>query len=547
MNFKSLFRRKSIPAVLAELKALETGSQVTLVRSLRLIDLVAFGIAAIIGAGIFSTIGNAAASGGPAVSLLFLFTAFACLFSALCYAEFASTIPISGSAYTYSYTVFGEIIAWIIGWNLLMEYAIGNSTVAFSWSEYFVNLLPGLGLHLPGWLTNDYYTCSRATEGEALADWQNAPSLGSLRIIFDLPAVTINLLVTALVYIGIKETKRAGNLMVLLKMAVVLLVIVVGIFYIKPENWTPFAPNGAKGVLGGIAGVFFAYIGFDAISTTAEECENPQRDLPRATVMVLIICSILYVLIALVITGMVNYTELAVSDPMAFIFEKYDMDFMAGIVSVSAVIAITSVFLVFQMGQPRIWMSMARDGLLPKAFGKIHPRYQTPSFATIMTGIVVALPTLLLNQQVVTDLCSIGTLFAFMLVSAGVLFIERGPEAEGRKGFRVPYLNGQFIVLGMFVAWVAFLGKLPDSHNFLDGFTAEKFPYLLFTLVFAGLAVVTFLKKWSLIPVLGILTNLYLIAGLGHLNWVRFGVWCAVGFLIYFLYSYKHSRLAKAK
>ncbi|MCB0520073.1 MAG: amino acid permease [Lewinellaceae bacterium] len=547
MDFKSLFRRKTIPSVLADLKAMELDSANSLVKNLRLIDLVAFGIAAIIGAGIFSTIGNAAHSGGPAVSLLFLFTAVACLFSALCYAEFASTIPISGSAYTYSYTVFGELVAWIIGWNLLMEYAIGNSTVAFSWSEYFTNLLTGVGLHMPDWLTNDYYTCSRATEGAALAVWQNAPTIGGLHIIFDLPAIFINILVTALVYIGIKETKKTGNMLVLLKMAVVLLVIVVGVFYVKPENWTPFAPNGMKGVLGGIAGVFFAYIGFDAISTTAEECKNPQKDLPRATVIVLIICSVLYLLVALVITGMVNYTELNVADPMAFIFEKYNLGFMAGIVSVSAVIAITSVFLVFQMGQPRIWMSMARDGLLPKAFGKIHPKYKTPSFATIMTGVVVALPTLLLNQEVVTDLCSIGTLFAFMLVSAGILFIDRGHEAERPVAFKVPYINGRFIVPALFVLCMVFLNEMPDDHNLLTGFSAEKVPYLLFFLTFGVLAVFSFLKNWSLIPVLGIVTNLYLIAGLGHLNWIRFGVWCAIGFVIYFLFSYKNSRLANAR
>ncbi len=545
MDFKSLFRRKTIPSVLADLKAMEADSTNSLVKNLRLVDLVAFGIAAIIGAGIFSTIGNAAHSGGPAVSLLFLFTAVACLFSALCYAEFASTIPISGSAYTYSYTVFGELVAWIIGWNLLMEYAIGNSTVAFSWSEYFTNLLAGMGLHMPDWLANDYYTCSRATEGVDLATWQSAPTLAGLKIIFDLPALFINVLVTWLVYIGIKETKTTGNLLVLLKMMVVVLVIVVGAFYVKPENWTPFAPNGMKGVLGGIAGVFFAYIGFDAISTTAEECKNPQRDLPRATVIVLVICSVLYLLIALVITGMVNYTELNVGDPMAFIFEKYNMDYMVGIVSVSAVIAITSVFLVFQLGQPRIWMSMARDGLLPKAFGKIHPRYKTPSFATIMTGVVVALPTLLLNQEVVTDLCSIGTLFAFMLVSAGILFIDRGHEAERKVAFKVPYINGQYIVPALFILCMVFINEMPDNHNIFSGFSAEKIPYLMFFLTFATLAVFSFMKKWSLIPVLGIVTNLYLIAGLGHLNWIRFGVWCAIGLVVYFLYSYKNSRLAK--
>jgi amino acid transporter len=557
MLSNSVFRKKSIASIQSDLEAIDNDPGKKMIKSLGLIDLVAFGIAAIIGAGVFSTIGNAAASGGPAVSLLFVFTAVACLFSALCYAEYAATIPVSGSAYTYSYTAFGELIAWIIGWNLLMEYAIGNSTVAFSWSEYLTTLLSGMGIHFPEWLQNDYYSCSHAVKDLAAgADpnsgnlsylinvWNNAPDFGGLKIIFDLPALAVNLLVTWLVYIGIKESKKAGVAMVALKVGVVLLVIAVGLFYVKPENWSPFAPNGIKGVLGGIAGVFFAYIGFDAISTTAEECKNPQRDLPKATVYTLVICTILYVIIALILTGMVHYSELAVADPLAFIFEKYDLNFMAGIVSFSAVVAITSVFLVFQLGQPRIWMVMSRDGLLPKAFGKIHPKYRTPSFSTIVTFFAVALPTLFLNQQVVTDLCSIGTLFAFMLVSGGILILRNDETVKASGNFKVPYFNSQFVAPALFILCLVFMPQMPENHNLLAGISVEKIPYLFFFLTFAVMAAYSFLKKWSLIPVLGVLTNLYLIAGLGHNNWVRFTIWCLIGFVIYFLYSYRHSKLA---
>lgn len=580
--WKDLYRKKTIAQIHAELQSGEEQGH-ALTKNLGLLDLVCFGVAAIIGAGIFSTIGNAAASGGPAVILLFILTAIACLFSALCYAEFASAIPISGSAYTYSYAAFGELIAWLIGWNLLMEYAIGNSVVAFSWSEYFTNVVTNLKgwdgeqlIYIPLWLQNDYMTCSQAWSEvqQAIKDgidpaglkgnpqqfaqvWADAPSLGGWKVIFDLPAMTINVLITALVYVGIKESKTVSNLMVFLKVAVVILVIIVGATYVKPANWSPFAPNGIAGILSGIAGVFFAYIGFDAISTTAEECKNPKKDLPRATLYTLILCTILYIMIALVLTGMVSYSELGVSDPLAFVFEKYNLNTMATIVSLSAIAAITSVFLVFQLGQPRIWMSMARDGLLPPAFARIHPRFRTPSFSTVVTGIVVALPILFLNQALVTDLCSIGTLFAFMLVSAGVLALENDPARLEHATFRVPYINGKYAVPGLFtlflVVGAAILvhpyrtGKVTFSELFpqnLAGWEAT-FPYVAFIIVFAVMSVYSYRKRWSLIPVLGVLTNLYLIAGLGHNNWYRFIFWCLAGFVVYFCYGFWNSKLRR--
>ena len=561
--WERIFRKKSVGELYQESFDRETAGT-SLVKSLNLLDLTCFGIAAVVGAGIFTTLGKAAADGGPAVSVLFVLTAVTCLFSALCYSEFASRIPVSGSAYTYSYAVFGELIAWLIGWNLLMEYAIGNSTIAFSWSDYFSNILEGLKIPLPGWLRTDYYSCSEAAVQAAdtlrklevdaglLTIWENAPRIAGLRMIVDLPALMINLVITCLVYIGIQESKLASNAMVFLKLSVVLGVIVIGSFYVTPSNWIPFAPNGATGVLQGIAAVFFTYIGFDAISTTAEECKNPKRDLPLATLLTLAICTVLYVILAFVLTGMVSYKELDVDDPLAIVFTKHNLNWLSGIISLSAVVAVASVFLVFQLGQPRIFMSMARDGLLPKQFAKIHPTFKTPSFATIVTGFAVAIPTLFLNSQIVMDLCSIGTLFAFVLVCGGILELNAIDRAETdrsgtstvRSGFRVPYINGQFVVPALLVLYSVFMKSMPLNHDLTRDWSWEKFPYFVFYGVFFVLSIFTWLRRWSLIPVLGVITNLYLIAGIGHLNWLRFGVWCLVGLGVYFSYGYSHSRLA---
>ena len=558
-----IFRKKTVGDLHQESSDRETAGT-SLVKSLNLLDLTCFGIAAVVGAGVFTTLGRASADGGPAVSLLFVLTAVTCLFSALCYSEFASRIPVSGSAYTYSYVVFGELIAWLIGWNLLMEYAIGNSTIAFSWSDYFSNILNGLKMPLPSWLENDYYSCSEAAvnaadtigkpkfDADLVTIWDNAPHLAGLRIILDLPALAINLVITCLVYIGIHESKLASNTMVFLKLTVVIGVIVIGWFYVSPSNWVPFAPNGATGVLKGIAAVFFTYIGFDAISTTAEECKNPQRDLPLATMLTLGICTVLYVILTFVLTGMVNYKELNVKDPLAFVFTKQNLNLLSGIISLSAVIAVASVFLVFQLGQPRIFMSMARDGLLPKRFARIHPTFRTPSFATVVTGIAVAIPTVFLNSQIVMDLCSIGTLFAFVLVCGGILKLNAIDRAETartgnstvRSGFRVPYINGRYVVPALFIVYSMFMQSMPLDHDLTENWTWNKFPYVVFFGVFFVLSILTWVRRWSLIPVLGVITNLYLIAGIGHLNWLRFAVWCIVGLAVYFAYGYRNSRLA---
>lgn len=561
----SLFRRKSIPTILREAEqglSDAEGHVSGLKKVLGVRDLTAMGIAAVIGAGIFSSIGKASYDGGPGVVFLYIFTAIACSFAAMCYAEFASTVPVSGSAYTYSYVAFGEIFAWIIGWDLLMEYAIGNIAVAISWSDYFTNLMGKANLHIPDWLTMDYVTAKRGfaeasdaiTNGAAIegldstvqsrfAAWTQAPGIFGIRIIMDLPAMLIVALITYIVFVGIRESRTASNIMVIIKLAVIFLIIVLGAYYVNPDNWSPFTPTGFSGIMKGVSAVFFAYIGFDAISTTAEECKDPQRDLPRGMIYSLIICTVLYVLLALVLTGMVHYTKLNVGDPLALVFDERGMKFISGVIAVSAIIATASVLLVFQLGQPRIWMSMSRDGLLPKIFSRLHPKYKTPSFSTILTGLFVAIPALFLNLEIVLSLTSIGTLFAFVLVCGGILVLQKQPDRPPSK-FRVPYVNAQFIIPAAFVIAVALVAwKAPD--HFRQLFTRDGYPMLLFWILAAIISVLTFTKKFSLIPVLGLISCFYLMAQETHRVWIRFIGWLLLGLIIYFLYSRQHSKLAK--
>lgn len=527
-------------------------------RTLSVRDLTFFGVAAIIGAGAFSSIGSAAASGGPGVIVLFMICGIACGFTAMCYAEFASRIPVAGSAYTYAYTSFGEIVAWIIGWALLMEYSIGNIYVAFAWSDYFENLLNLMHIHLPSWLTQNYRS-AHAEMGDA---WNNAPVIGGLHIIFDFPALLINFLITWLVYVGVKESRNISNLMVIIKLSIIVLVIVVGIFYLDIDNWTPindkgvesFFPNGFKGVMAGVAAVFFAYIGFDAVSTMAEEAKNPQRDLPRGMIYSLVICTIVYIIVSLVLTGMAHYKSLAVGDPLAEVFKMHDVGWMEALISVSAVAAMTSVLLVFQMGQPRIWMSMSRDGLLPKKFQTIHPKFKTPSFATIVTGLVVGIPILFTDESFVLDFTSIATLFAFVLVCGGILLIPRREKEAGK--FHLPYVNAKFIypitIVG--VALILLLNGatknyFPDLFNI--NLQAEEATYKISTLIFWGLCIIlsffAFKRNWSLIPLLGVTTCSYLLTGMTAKNWLWFFIWFGLGLIVYFLYSRKNSRLNTEK
>jgi len=522
-------------------------------------DLTFMGIAAVVGAGIFSTIGSAASEGGPGISLLFVITAVTCGFAALCYAEFASRVPIAGSAYTYAYVSFGELIAWIIGWALILEYAIGNIVVAISWSSYFNNLLEAVGIHLPAWLTVDPTTAEKAytttmassTAGNTLTPdmqsivnaWNTAPVIFGKKVFINLPAFIIVGLVSILTYIGIKESKKSANAMVVFKVGVIIFVIILGFFYTKPSYWSPFMPNGFEGVLKGVSAVFYAYIGFDAISTTAEECRNPQRDLPRGMIYSLLICTVLYILIALVLTGMVPFTELNVNDPLAFVFERVGQEWISYIVAISAVVATTSVLLVFQLGQPRIWMSMSRDGLLPKAFGKLHKKYQTPYFSTIVTGVLVAIPSLFMQSSLMTDLTSIGTLFAFVLVSGGVLLLPK-IDNDTRRNFRLPYINGKFIVPLLYAAFVALSWvRIQTAASNLGKDSLEEVLFLAFVLLGLILSLATFFRNLSLIPILGVMFCAYLLIEIPAISWLYFFGWMGIGLAIYFLYGYRKSKL----
>jgi len=480
-----LFRTKSLDLILAD--ADEPEHQMK--RALGPIQLIALGIGAIVGAGIFAVIGSAAAGGGhhdgagPALVISIIITAIGCGFCALCYAEFASLVPISGSAYTYSYATLGEFIAWIIGWDLIIEYAMGNVAVAVSWSGYFVELLKGFGITFPAWLSTDLATALK-TPGFMDA----APHVFGIPIVCNFPAFAITALVTWVLVIGIKESANFNTGMVILKLIILVFFIVVGAFYVKPANWHPFSPNGLKGIQTGAALIFFAYIGFDAVSTAAEECRNPQKDMPIGMIGSLAVCTVLYIATSLVLTGMVPIEQIrGSSEPLAKAFSLLGMNWAAGIVAFGAVIATTAVLLVFQYGQARIFFSMARDGLLPQSFAKIHHKFKTPHVTTIWIGVAVALLSAFANLDVFVELTNIGTLFAFVLVCIGIMIL-RYKDPGRRRPFRTPLV--------------------------------------------------------PLIPILGIVVCVYLMSGLPFPTWIRFGVWLLIGLVIYFLYGYRKSRLA---
>jgi len=565
----SLFRRKPIESFSQDTDSEHHGPALKRVLNVR--DLTFFGIAAILGAGSFSSLGGAIFNGGPGVILLFILTGIACAFTAFCYSDFASRIPVAGSAYTYAYASFGELFAWIIGWALIMEYSIGNIYVSFSWSDYFTSLLDRVGMHVPAYLCTSYMEAKHAVEGqstntELLDAWNHAPVFSGLRIILDLPALLINVLITWLAYIGVRESRNMSNGMVILKLAVVFLIILIGGYCVLnmdlTGNWMPtnpageraFMPNGFSGVMAAVAGVFFAYIGFDAVSVLAEESKNPQRDLPRGMIYSLVICTIIYILLTLVLSGAVPYQQFeGVGDPLAFIFEPQHLNipWMQLLVAVCAVIAMTSVLLVFQMGQPRIWMSMSRDGLLPPIFQRIHPKFQTPSFSTIITGLVVGLPILFTDKTFVLDFTSIATLFAFVLVCGGVLLL---PKKEKEKGkFHLTYINAKLIFpLIIFSAMFLIHWLVPNYFIGLFNFNGTEaeltfnISSIIFWFICIVLALGAFLRNWSLIPLLGLVTCLYLLTGMTAMNWAWFAGWLLVGLIIYFSYSIRNSRLSKA-
>jgi len=533
--FKQLLRRKNIGDMLAETRDDTRGLR----RVLTAKDLVLLGIGGIIGAGIFATVGTAAVGdaarpgAGPAIILSFVVTGVACGFTALCYAELSSMVPVSGSAYTYAYLTMGEFVAWIIGWDLIIEYAIGNVAIAISWSGYFKELLRGFGVNLPAWLVTDYRTAlhgesmfnaaqamlsglpdTRITEmfgsacvlvreqlaggktlqdvmaglGSAHAAISHAPRVFGVPVIFNLPAMMIVALVTYVLYRGIKESARFNGIMVILKLIVLAFFVLVGSFYVTPDNWTPFIPNGWKGVQAGAAIVFFAYIGFDAVSTVAEETRNPRRDLPIGIIGSLIICTIIYVIVAAILTGMMPlsaFNQSNKAEPLTVAMNFHNLGWAAGIIAFGSVIAHTAVLLVLQTGQTRIFFSMARDGLFPKSFAKVHPRYRTPHVNIVLTGLFVGVLSAFTSIDEMVDLTNVGTLFSFMLVCVGVLMLRK-IEPNRDRGFRVPFVTA--------------------------------------------------------VSIAGIGMCAYLVAGLPAITFLRFILWLAAGAVIYFSYGFWKSR-----
>ena len=550
-----LFRKK----IFGEKKDSSSG----LIRALGLWDIVFFGLAAIIGAGSFSSLGEAIFRGGPGVITLYIICGIACGFTAMSYAEFATRIPTAGSAYTYAYASFGEIIAWIIGWALIMEYSFGNIYVAFSWSDYFTSFIERIGFDIPDFLTTSYTEAKKAflsgsENKELITAWKTAPIIAGFKFIIDIPALVINALITWLVYIGIKESRNFNNILVIMKLAVILLIIAVGVFYINSDNWVPtnnegvksIMPNGFAGVMAAVSGVFFAYIGFDAISVLAEETKNPEKTLPKGMILSLVLSTAVYMVLTLVLTGIVDYRKFeGVGDPLSFIFapQNGNISWMEFIVSITAIIAITTVLLVFQMGQPRIWMSMSRDGLLPKKFAEVHPKYKTPSFSTIITGVAVGLPILFTDKSFILDFTSIGTIFAFVLVNGGILLMPKREKVKG--SFHLPYINSKYIFPILFLgSLIGFYFWQPQFFHDLWNISDEKqgefrLSIIIYIIINLILVVISYLKNLSLIPLLGLSSCLYLLTGMTHNNWFWFGLWFIVGLGIYFFYGKKHSKL----
>jgi basic amino acid/polyamine antiporter, APA family len=547
LNLGPLFRTKSADRFAREADDREHG----LKRSLTWLDLTMLGIGAVIGTGIFASIGTAAAGNadrpgaGPAIILSFVLTAVACVFSALCYAEFASMIPIAGSAYTYAYATLGEMVAWIIGWDLIIEYAVGNIAVAISWSSYFNDVLRhAFGFTMPGWLVTDLRTALHTPDILA-----QAPHLLGMPIVVNVPAVAIVALITWLLVVGVKESAVVNNIMVALKLVILGLFIYVGFHYVKPANFTPFFPGGWAGVQAGAALIFFSYIGFDAVSTAAEETRDPKRDIPIGIIGSLLICTVIYVAVAAVLIGIIPYTELGIADPLAKALSFIGEDRAAGVVSFGAIVSMTAVLLVFQLGQPRIFFSMSRDGLLPPLFAAVHPRYRTPHVTTIWTGVFVAFFAAFASIDEIIELTNIGTLFAFVLVCLGTIVL-RHTDPQRRRPFRTPWIP-------LLPVWLLILWYLPSLMLKVDDWGAR-----LEYLVVIGLAVVGTIfsavgirTKLGGMPVpevvktefalAGIASCVWLMRGLPAITWWRFIGWLALGLVIYTLYGVRHSRFVE--
>ncbi len=518
LRFQCL-RRKPLDQVLGAADP----SQPQLRRVLGPVQLTLLGVGAIVGAGIFSTVGTAAAGGadhlgaGPALVVSFLIVAVACGLAALCYSELAAMVPASGSAYTYAYATLGELVAWLIGWDLILEYAISNAAVAVSWSGYFQAFLAGFGLEVPAWLGTDLRSALQSSRdltgalmsfstlpagllqpdqlqlaGLAEAGGRNvaalalAPRLAGLPLVFNLPAFGIVLVVTWVVLIGIRETAGFNAGLAVAKLAIILFFLALGAYYVQPENWSPFAPNGLKGISSAAAIIFFAYIGFDAVSTAAEETREPQRNMPIGILASLVLCTLIYVAVAIVLTGMVKWNTLGNAEPLAFAFSSRGLNWIAGVIALGAVLATTSALVPYQAGQPRIFFAMARDGLLPAWAAKVHPRFRTPYWATLLTGFIVAVCSSVANINELVELTNIGTLFAFALVAAGILVLRR-TDPQRKRPFRVPL-----------VPWV---------------------------------------------PLAAMGCCVYLMLELPAKTWWRFVLWMAAGLVLYVLYGSRRSRL----
>jgi APA family basic amino acid/polyamine antiporter len=495
VSFRSLFARKGISELVHE-----GAHPNALKRVLGAGDLVMLAIGAVIGAGIFSSIGTAAAGevlpsgevvrygAGPALILSFILLGGVCALAGLCYAELASMIPQAGSAYAYSYATLGELIAWIIGWDLILEYAVGNIAVAIAWSGYFNSFISVFGINLPDWLTHGYRTALLSSDPAVHGLLETAPQIAGIPILLNIPAFVIVMLITWLLYIGVRESVRANNIMVVVKLLVLAVFIVAGAMHIDPANYKPFAPNGWTGIHQGAAIVFFAYIGFDAISTAAEETKNPQRNMPIGILVGLGICTLIYVIVGIVATGLVPYQQLRAADPLARALEVAGLPIASWFVAFGAVVSLTAVLLVFQYGQPRIFFAMARDGLLPKFAAKVHGKYRTPHITTLITGLIVACGSLVLDENEIYDLTNIGTLFAFAIVCIGVLVL-RIREPDRPRPFRVPAI-------------------------------------------------------W-LVSLTGAAACIYVMQGLPARSWTRFGWWLLAGLIIYFLYGFRKSTLRR--
>lgn len=487
---------------LFQTKPIQADTERGLVRSLGAGDLIFLGIGAVIGAGIFASLGTAAAGeygpngemiragAGPALVFSFVLLGLVCGLAALCYSELAAMIPQAGSAYAYTYATLGELAAWVIGWALVLEYAVGNVAVAVAWSGYFSSMLSGWGIHLPDWLSHGYYQVMMSGNPAVRAIADTAPYLGPVPVLLNLPAFAVTAAITAVLLMGVRESVRANAVMVVIKLLVLGLFVVVGAMHINPDNYTPFAPNGWRGIHQGAAIVFFAYIGFDAISTAAEETRNPQRNLPLGILGGLGVCTLIYVIVGLVATGIVPYSELASADPLARALTLAGLPTASWIVAAGAVVSMTAVLLVFQYGQTRIFFGMAKDGLLPKWATKIHPTRRIPHVSTILIGVLVGLASLVAEENIIYDLVNIGTLAAFFLVCIGVMVL-RYKDPTRHRPFKVPFV------------------------------------YVVGTL--------------------GALACLYTIKGLPSRAWYTFGIWMAIGLVLYFSYGYRHSVLRTGK